>query len=131
MTEEEIKSLAIDSWRLIVANEDFITYIPCSKEKSAKAKSRDLRNSIRSHIITLLQGNGIEMLEFEGKPYESNYPIRAVNADEFADGEKLVVRKTLEPALVKNGQVLHFAKVELVCARDFDQQQEPENVSGN
>ncbi|WP_424947978.1 hypothetical protein [Candidatus Spongiihabitans sp.] len=131
MTEEEVKSLAIDSFRLIVANERIITDLPRPKQKAAEAKMRNLRNLLHSHIIKLLQNNDIEMVVYEGKPYDANYPLRATNADEFADGEKLVVWETLEPALVKEGRVLHFAKVVLTRAEDFNKQQEQKNVSGN
>ncbi len=131
MTEQNAISIAIASWKLMVANKRFITDLPVPKQRPAEAKSRNLRNSLHSHIIDLLKENNIELNVFEGKPYNSEYPIKATNADDFANGEKLVVRETLEPALVKNGKVLHFAKVVLTREENFDKQPENENVSGN
>lgn len=131
MTEEEIKSLVVDSWRLMNTNRNFINEMPKSKQKSAEAKSRNLLNLMLSHIENLLQENNIKMVFFEGKPYDPNYPLRATNTDDFSDGEKLIVRETLEPALVKEGRVLHFAKVVLACAKNSNNQQEKESVSGN
>ena len=131
MTEEAIKSLAIDSWRLMVANEQLIVDLPDPKQKAAAAKMRNLRSLMHSHITSLLQKHGIALVVYEGKPYNSNYPLEAINVADFADNENLVVRKTLEPALVKDGRVLHFAKVILTRAEDFDHQQGQKNVSGN
>ena len=124
MTEYEIKSLVIDAWRLMVANERIIADLPRSKQKKAAARSRNLRSLMHSHIINILEKSDIEMVVYDGKYYNPNYPIEATNADDFADGEKLVVRETLEPALVKDERVLHFAKVILTRAEDFYKQSE-------
>ena len=131
MTEEEVKYLVIDSWRLMIANKQIIADLPHQKQKPAEAKTRHLRKKMCSHITKLLQENNIEMCVYDGKPYDSHYPIQAINADEFADGEKLVVQETLEPALINEGRVIHFAKVVLTRAEDFKQQQEQKNVSRN
>ncbi|MGR3915080.1 MAG: hypothetical protein OD918_11335, partial [Gammaproteobacteria bacterium] len=130
-TLESIKSMAVDSWRLVDANERICADLPHAKRKRADARLRNLRRAMNSHIMRLLAQNGIEMPDFTGKPYDANYPIRAVNADEFADGDILLVQETLEPALVKGGRVLHFAKVVLARAENSDKQPEKQNASGD
>ena len=120
MTEEEIKSLVIDTWKLMVANERIIADLPHLKKRKAEARSRNLRRLMHSHIINLLNKNDIELIIYEGTPYDPNYPIEAINTSDFSDDENLIVRETLEPALVKNGQVLHFAKVILTRVENFD-----------
>ncbi|MDA8030044.1 MAG: hypothetical protein MPK62_02710 [Alphaproteobacteria bacterium] len=131
MTEEEAKSLAIASWRLLYASQRICADLPGPQRKRAEARLRNARSAVFLHITRLLEQHGIEMPDFTGKPYDPNYPIRATNAEEFADGDILVVQETQEPALVKGGRVLHFAKVVLTRIENPDQQSEKKNVSGN
>jgi hypothetical protein len=50
---------------------------------------------------------------FDGMEFEVNLPASAVNADEFAEGDSIVVERTIEPAVIFNMQPLVMGKVYL------------------
>ena len=129
MTEEEIKTLFIASWRLMAAYKQSIDMLPLHKKRAAEAKARVLCSTIDSHITMLLKEYEIKIVKYEkGTPYTPNYPMKAINADEFGSVENLVVKEMIEPALIKAGKVLHSAKVLLAQGENFDNNKETNNV---
>ena len=116
MSEDGIKNLMIDSWRLMFAHEKIIEQLPPQQQRAAYAKARHLFPRI---LLILFQLAGdIRLVVFEGKSYVPNYPIEAVNAEDFEGEDDLIVVTTLEPALVQRGRVLHSGKVVLARKED-------------
>lgn len=113
MDIEQAMERSLDMWKLMFAHEKLIESLPPQRQKAAYAKARHLFRRVVSHALDLLQPHDIRVVVFEGKPYEPNYPVEAVNAEDFHQGSELVVATTLEPALVQRGRVLRFAKVVL------------------
>lgn len=113
MNADKAIDRSADLWRLMFAYERLIESLPAKRQGAAYAKARRLFGSLVPHVLDLLDPHGIRIVVFEGLPYEPNYPLEAVNADDFESGESLCVSTTLEPAFVQKGQVLRFAKVEL------------------
>ena len=120
MNEEGFASLAIEFWKLIRSFERTLDMLPFDKQSKVKAQVRFSSNRLAS----LLDDADVRMVSFDGKSFEPNLPVTVVNTDDF-DGEtvNLVVKQTIEPAIVKETRVLLFGKV--VLAR------RGKDVSGN
>ena len=112
LDQEEIKQIIVDAWCLMFAYERTINIIPADKREAEFEKASRIFDAIFADIFRM--ESGIKIVAFEGKPYEPNRPVQAVNLDDFSGNKPLIVSETLEPALIKNGKVLHFAKVSLV-----------------
>ena len=110
MNEEGFAKLAIELWKLIRSFERALEMLPLDKQSKVKAQVRFSYN----RLVSLLDDADIRIVSFDGKPFEPNLPVTAVNADDF-DGEtgNLVVKQTIEPAVVKETKVLVFGKVVL------------------
>lgn len=118
LNEEDVKSLALTLYRLMFAYKQMIAGLSGRKKRVTKTKARKLLSAVSPHIVAILDQHGIKTVTYEaGVQYTTNYPMNATNADEFDDTKNLTVAQMLEPALIKNGQVLHYAKVSLIRAR--------------
>ena len=51
-------------------------------------------------LNSILAERSMSVVTFDGRQFEVNLPVSAVNADEFADQDGLVVERTLEPTVV-------------------------------
>lgn len=110
LNEKGFANLAIELWKLIRSFEQALQMLPLDKQQKVKAQVRFSYN----RLLSLLDDADLRMVSFDGKPFEPNLPVTAVNADDF-DGvtENLVVKQTIEPAVVKETKVLVFGKVTL------------------
>ena len=108
-TNMTLAHLAIEYWKLLKAFERTIGRLP--HEHVAKTAAQ-LRFSA-SKLDSLLKEGGVNLVTFDGQNFEPNIPATALNADEFADGEILIIETTVEPAVVENMNVLRMGKVVL------------------
>lgn len=114
--------LAVEYWKLLKAFERTIGRLP--HEHVAKTRAQ-LRFS-SSKLDFLLKELGLNLVTFDGKTFESNIPATALNAEDFTDGEILIIESTVEPAVVENMNVLLMGKVVLKKI-----EQGASDVSGN
>jgi hypothetical protein len=93
-----------------------------SLDRAAAAISDDkLRAGIEAHarfargrLETILAAGSLSLMTFEGRIYEPNLPVSAVNADEFNNDEtELVVSHTLEPTVIQDMVPLVVGRVML------------------
>jgi molecular chaperone GrpE (heat shock protein) len=110
VNEEGFANLAIELWKLIRSFEQALEMLPLDKQSKVKAQVR----FSYSRLVSLLDDAGVRIKCFDGEPFEPNLPVTAVNADDFNGvTENLVVKQTIEPAVVKETKVLVFGKVVL------------------
>ena len=90
-----------------------------SLDRAADAISDDkLRAGIEAHarfargrLEAILAEAVLALVTFEGRPYEPNLPVSAINADEFNTDDELVVLHTVEPTVVQDMVPLIIGKV--------------------
>lgn len=121
LQEEEIMSLALSLYQIVIAHRRMVNNLSGRKKQTTKAKAKKLSSQIKRLISMLLDQHDIKVVEYKvGMEYTANYPMSVTNADEFDDAENLVVLQTLEPALIKNGKAIHSAKVVLSRAKNIN-----------
>ena len=113
---------AVEHWKLLRVFRLTIGRLP--HEHVARTTSQ-LRYADEK-LDYLLKECGLKLVVFEGKRHEPNNAATAVNADDFADNDALIVRTTLEPAVIKDMSVLLMGKVVLGRIEEGTR-----NVSGN
>ena len=89
--------LAVEYWKLLKAFERTIGRLP--HEHVAKTTAQ-LRFSA-SRLDSLLMEGGLVLVTFDGQKFEPNISATALNVDDFADGETLIIESTVEPAVVE------------------------------
>ncbi len=105
----QFAKLVVEFWKLVRAYERSIPLLPPDHQTRAQAQLRFSANQLKS----LLDEVQIVLVTFEGKTFEPNLPMSAVNADDFEDDDNLVVAQSIEPAIVQDGKVLLMGKVVL------------------
>lgn len=106
--------LVVEYWKLLRAFERAIDRLP--HEHVAKTAAQ-LRFSA-GRLESLLKEGGLNLVTFDGQKFEPNIPATALNAEDFTDGELLVIDRTVEPAVVENMTVLLLGKVVLKRIKD-------------
>ncbi len=120
MNIDHFALMAIEFWKLIRSYERSLSLLP--PEHQAKIQAQ-VRYSAR-RLETLLDDTDIRLVSFDGRVFEPNLPITAVNAEDFDNNtDNLVVDQTIEPAVMNNSTVIIMGKVVLAIGE--------ENVSGN
>ena len=112
--EVTLANLAVEYWKLLRAFEKTIDRLP--REHVAKTAAQ-FRFSAR-RLDSLLNEGGLKLVTFDGRRFEPNLPASALNAEDFAAAEQLVVETTVEPAVVENMTVLLLGKVVLKKTED-------------
>ena len=105
--------LACEYWKLLRAF-----------ERSAGAAPEDARTRLAAQaryagekLDSILRGEGLRLVAFDGQRFEVNLPAVAVNAEDFLGDQDTLVERTLEPAIVSDEGVLVMGKVFLASAR--------------
>lgn len=98
--------LARDYWRLARAYQRLAEELPPDMGAAHRAQARFATGRLEAALAKA----GIEARSFDGRAYEPNLPLSAINADEFDSGERLIVAQMLEPAFVRDGAILSLGK---------------------
>ncbi len=107
--EGQFVKLAVEFWKLIRAYERSLPLLPPDHQNRAQAQLRFSTNQLKS----LLDEAKITLVTFEGKTFEPNLPVSAVNVDDFENSDNLIVAQSIEPAIVHDGKVLLMGRVVL------------------
>lgn len=99
--------LAVEYWKLLRAFERTIDRLPHEHVSKTRAQ---LRYSA-GRLDSLLGEGGLKLVTFDGQKFEPNIPARALNVEDFTEGDNLVIESTVEPAVVENMTVLFLGKV--------------------
>lgn len=104
-----VAQMAVEYWKLLKAFERTIGRL--SHEHKAKTIAQ-LRFS-SGRLDSLLKEGELNLVTFDGQKFEPNLPATALNADDFAEGDILMIETTVEPAVVEDMNVLLMGKVVL------------------
>lgn len=106
---EATRNLIVDHWRLLRT-------LARVGEQLPEAAARRIAGQVRyqqGRLDTVLTAMEIELITYEGRPFDGSIPPIAQNADEVGPKERLIVIETLEPTLVSKGQVVHGGRVNI------------------
>ena len=106
---QTIADFAVENWRLIRVLQRLLERLPDDIKPRVAAQVR----FAESRLQTMSSREHVRLETFEGRAFEANLPVSAVNADEFNGEKDLVIVDTLEPTVLADGQVLQMGKVVL------------------
>lgn len=108
MDTDEITKLIVEFWKLIRSYERAVPLLPQDHQAKTQAQIRFSSDRLSRFLDVM----GINLVTFEGRVFEPNLPITALNADDFEGGDKnLIIEQTIEPALIRETSVLAMGKV--------------------
>ena len=108
MKLEQIGKIVVEFWKLAQSYERSIPLLPPEHQARTQAQLRFSRNQLK----TLLDESRMTLVTFEGRVFQPNLPVTAVNAEDFDEGsDHLIVDQTIEPAVVHDAHVLLMGKV--------------------
>jgi hypothetical protein len=105
----EVAAIVSEYWRLI---RSFERAIPSTAPDAQGRLTAQVRYS-EGRLRQLTQDLGLRLVTFDGVVFEPNLPAVAINADEFASVETLVVERTIEPAVIQDTKVILMGRVYL------------------
>ncbi len=106
---QTIATLAVECWKVLRALDRAAELVPDSAKPRLQAQAR----YSAGRLDAILAGRGMSVISFDGRSYEMNLPVSAVNADDFSGEEALIIERTLEPAVVADMVPVVTAKVYL------------------
>ena len=102
--------LASEFWKLLRGFERSIALTPEDARPRFAAQARYATGRLEA----ILTAAGMRLVTFDGLPFEENMAAIAINADEVAGSpERLIVERTLEPAIMDGMTVVMTGKVYL------------------
>ena len=108
MNSDHFISLAVEFWKIINSYERSLVFLPPEHQAKTQAQIRFSAQKLN----TLLEDTGVRLVSYEGQVFEPNLPVSAINADEYIDVEdNLVVKQTIEPAVIDGSKVIVMGKV--------------------
>ena len=111
LAAQAVMSIAVESWRLKGTLDRLF-----QKELDA-GRGKRYENQFRyfwRKVEKALDLAGLKIVDHEGQPYDIGMAVKAVNIEEFGDGDTLIVDRMLEPIILnKDGQVQKTGAVTL------------------
>jgi hypothetical protein len=114
-----IAAIAAEFWKVLRALERAAE----AANDAAKPRIQAQARYATGRLDAILAERGMSVVAFDGRRFEVNLPVSAVNADDFPDSDELVVERTIEPTIVADmvpvitGKV-YLARSEADASRD-------------
>jgi hypothetical protein len=105
-----LAKLAAEYWKLHRSFERMAELVPPDARSRYLAQARFAAGRLDS----LLQEVQMRVVSFDAQPFEVNLPAIAVNADDVAGLDQLIVERTIEPAVLRDMDVVLTGKVLLI-----------------
>jgi hypothetical protein len=105
--ETIIAQFAVEYWKLLRTVERAIESIPPGSRERFASQAR----YSAARLDSLLVEQNMSVQTFDGMDFEVNLPASPVNGDDFLETEKVVVERTLEPAVISNMGPVIMGKV--------------------
>jgi hypothetical protein len=99
--------LAVEYWKLLRSFERTIDFAPFDARTRLSAQAR----YAASRLEMLLLDANMKIISFDGVAFEVNLPAIAINGEDMAGLDNLVVEQTIEPAIISDMTVLLMGKV--------------------
>ncbi len=102
-----VAQLCVENWKLANALRKAIYILP-----SADGRRLNGQLNFSTRQLSMLVGRlGFKLIEFDGEVFHPGLAASADNADEYDDGEGLVVAKTLEPTVMADMKIIRLGRV--------------------
>lgn len=105
----QLARLAVDHWKVLRLLEQSVPDLPAGKQRAMGAK---VRFSTRE-LSSLLENCRLRLVDYDGQAYSGNLPVVVTNSSDFDGDEDLVIERTLEPVVLREGRILSLGKVVL------------------
>jgi hypothetical protein len=102
-----LAGLAVEYWKLLRSFERAIDLTPLDSRPRLLAQTRYAEGRLES----LLADARMKAVGFDGVAFEVNLPAIAINGEDMAGLDQLIVERTVEPAIVSDMTVLLTGKV--------------------
>ncbi|MCE8036110.1 MAG: hypothetical protein ACXIU5_16865 [Halomonadaceae bacterium] len=101
------KGMLLEYWRVEKLCESLLDALPPHQFKQQAAQ---LRYSARqtSRLIAPLE---LEVVDYIHQRYVPNLPVQVINNEEMVGEGELTIVQTIEPTIVRQGEVLHLGRV--------------------
>ncbi|AWC25843.1 hypothetical protein CO731_05344 (plasmid) [Aminobacter sp. MSH1] len=106
---KSLADLAVEFWKLLNNYDRFIDVVPDIAKPRLAAQAR----FGKTRLATILQNEGMHLTVYDGHVFEPNLPVVAINDDEFASSDVLVISQTIEPTILQQLNVINVGKVYL------------------
>jgi hypothetical protein len=104
---DALARLCVEYWKLSKAYSKVSDLLPEKEGRrvTAQVKFSELQLQAISEVI------GVKVISFDGEEFSPGIAASADNAEDFDDGEVLIILKTIEPAIVYSMKVLSKGRV--------------------
>ena len=107
---EAIISMTTESWRLVKVLERLLNSIEVKEQQRYQGKIRWFVKKTDE----ALKSAGLNLVNYEGRPYDPGIPATPINLEDFQTDEKLYVMQMLEPVIVDSaGKIVKTGTVSL------------------
>ena len=113
LAECALEDLPVNIWRLMRAYERALAWLPKERRRAKRDKARRIFIAVFAALLPVLRDSGIKPVSLEGREFDPNYPVEAVNADDLDGEQKMIVAEMLEPVIMRDGKVARFGKLML------------------
>jgi hypothetical protein len=94
--------LAVESWRFSKLFLKVLTKLDGGEGQRYFSQYTYFSDRLRDHLAEA----GLKLVNLEGQPYEAGMAISALNLDEFAPGDALIVTQMLDPVIMGEAGVV-------------------------
>lgn len=105
--EKDIVRIAIEYWQMYKLAESMLSEI---STESARHKSSRI-NYLCRQFHRFLNEKNLQLIDYTHQAYEANLPVLVMNKDDIDTTKKLIISRTHEPTIMKNGVVYEMGKV--------------------
>jgi len=107
---EAIISMTVESWRLVKVLERLLNSVEIKEQQRYQGKIRWFVKKTDE----ALKSAGLNLVNYEGRPYDPGIPATPINLEDFQTDEKLYVMQMLEPVIVDSeGKIVKTGTVSL------------------
>lgn len=109
--QNAVMSIAVETWRFKgTLDRLFQKELDAGRGKRYESQFRYFWRKVEE----ALDRAGLKIVDHQGQPYDIGMAVKAVNIEEFGDGDTLVVDRMLEPIILnKDGQIQKTGAVTL------------------
>lgn len=107
--EVSFARLAVEHWKLLQVLNRLVPLLPFESQDRVRAQAR----FAASQLNALVSAQDFQLATFEGRRFEPNLPVTAINSQDFSPDSCLQVSATIEPTVVSNGRIIQLGKVAL------------------
>ena len=103
-------SMTVESWRLVKVLERLLNSVEVKEQQRYQGKIRWFVKKTDE----ALKSAGLNLVNYEGRPYDPGIPATPINLEDFQTDEKLYVMQMLEPVIVdSDGKIVKTGTVSL------------------